>query len=53
MLVLTSKPNDEIGILDGLITVKVLEITGNQVRLGFDAPQEVTILRADAIKREP
>ena len=46
MLVLTRKPGEKIHI-DGDIIVTVLEINGNKIRLGIDAPDDVTILRAE------
>ena len=32
----------------GQIAIKVLSIKGNQVRIGIDAPKNLTILRDDA-----
>ena len=46
MLVLTRKLNETIRI-DGEITVTVLEMDGNRVRLGIEAPPEVRILRGE------
>lgn len=46
MLVLSRRLNDEI-LIDGGIRVKILEITGNRIRLGVLAPVEVTILRKE------
>jgi len=39
--------------LSGGITVMVVDIIGNKVKLGFDAPRDVTIVRDDAIKLKP
>jgi carbon storage regulator len=50
MLVLSRKCNEEI-VIAGNIRVKILEITGNRVRLGVEAPGQVTILR-DEIQRK-
>lgn len=53
MLVLSRKLNEEIVIGDN-ITVTVVEIRGDRVRLGFDAPRDVTVHRReiyDDIKR--
>ncbi len=44
MLVLSRKLNEEI-LIDGGIRVKVLEISGNRIRLGIVAPPQVTVLR--------
>ena len=46
MLVLTRKPGEKVLIGDG-INVTVAEINGNKVRLGFEAPDDVRILRAE------
>jgi carbon storage regulator CsrA len=32
---------------DGPVSVRVLEIRGNKVRLGFSAPKAVTVLRSE------
>lgn len=46
MLVLSRK-EDQVIVIDGRIRVRVVEIRGSQVRLGIEAPQEVTIFRAE------
>lgn len=45
MYVVARHVGETLSILDGLITVKVLSITGGIVRLGFDAPPEIAIVR--------
>ena len=53
MLVLSRKKNESIVINDNII-ITVVEIRGDKVRLGFDAPKDVPIHRQevyDAIKR--
>ena len=50
MLVLTREIGEIFSIGDD-ITVQILGITGNQVRLGIDAPQHVKIHRAEVYKR--
>jgi carbon storage regulator len=50
MLVLTREIGETFNIGDD-ITVKVLGIAGNQVRLGIDAPQHVRIHRAEVFRR--
>ena len=53
MLVLSRKKNEHIIINDNIV-VTVIEIRGDKVRLGFDAPKEVPIRRRevyDAIRR--
>ena len=46
MLVLNRKPGEQIVIGDG-ITLTVVEIRGNRVRLAFDAHDQVRILRTE------
>lgn len=46
MLVLTRKVGETIVIADDIV-VTVLEIRGGQVRLGVEAPREVSILRSE------
>lgn len=46
MLVLSRKVGESI-IIDNDITVTVVELSGNRVRLGIDAPQEVPIRRSE------
>ncbi len=53
MLVLSRKKNESIIINDNII-VTVIEIRGDKVRLGFDAPKDIPIHRRevyDAIRR--
>jgi carbon storage regulator len=46
MLVLTRKLGEVIRVGDS-VTVRVLEVKGNQVRLGVDAPADVRIYREE------
>jgi carbon storage regulator len=46
MLILTRKLGEVIRVGDD-ITVRVLEVRGNQVRLGVDAPPDVRIYREE------
>ena len=50
MLVL-SRRIGEVIVIDGDIKVKVLGVQGNQVSLGFDAPDDVSINREEIEKR--
>lgn len=53
MLVLSRKPNESI-IINGNIKVTVVEIRGNKIRLGIEAPLDVTVNREEideAIRR--
>jgi carbon storage regulator len=46
MLVLSRRTNESI-IINGNITVTVLEIRGDHVRIGIDAPRDITIHREE------
>lgn len=47
MLILTRKVGQAIRVADD-ITVTILEVGGNQVRLGIEAPRQIAIHRIDA-----
>jgi carbon storage regulator len=54
MLILSRKTNEKIMIGDD-ISVTVIEIRGDQIRIGVDAPKSVKVYRQevfDAIKQE-
>jgi carbon storage regulator len=51
MLILARRPNESLVIGDN-ITLTVLSIKGNQVRLGLVAPREVVIDRAEVHDRK-
>lgn len=46
MLILTRRPGEAV-VIDGGITVRVVSVHGGQVRLGFDAPPDTVINRAE------
>lgn len=48
MLVLTRKVGESIAIGDG-ITLTVVKIDGNRVRLGIEAPRDVSIRREEML----
>ena len=50
MLILTRKEREAIVINDGQITVRVLSIKSGKVRLGIDAPRDVSIHREEIYK---
>ena len=54
MLILSRKVNEKVVIGDD-ITVSIIEVRGDQVRIGIDAPKKVKVFRQevfDAIKAE-
>ena len=46
MLVLTRKADQEI-VISGNIRVRVLSVRGHRVRLGIDAPRDVSVARQE------
>lgn len=46
MLVLTRKPREEIRIGNG-ITITILRVKGQSVRIGIDAPNDIRIVRGE------
>jgi carbon storage regulator len=46
MLVLSRKPGEKV-VIGSKIKVTVVEVKGNRVRLAFEAPDQVRILRAE------
>ena len=50
MLILTRKANEKLVINDNIV-ITILEFKGNQVRVGIDAPDEVSILREEVYDR--
>lgn len=56
MLVLTRGLKQQIVIDGGVVTVTVLDIQGGRVRLGIEAPAEVSVRRkemGDSPRRQP
>jgi carbon storage regulator len=51
MLALSRRPGEKVVIGNG-ITLTVVSVTGNKVRLAFDAPDQVRILRAEIACRQ-
>jgi len=51
MLVLTRKIGERLIVGDN-IAITLVQIHGNQVRLGIDAPREVNVRREEVEKRE-
>jgi carbon storage regulator len=50
MLILTRRPGESVKIGDD-ITITVLAVRGNQLRLGFTAPQNVAVHREEVYQR--
>ncbi|HLB55953.1 MAG TPA: carbon storage regulator CsrA [Coxiellaceae bacterium] len=51
MLVLTRSIGERLFIQDGEIKIQVLEVKGNQVRLGIEAPKHIAIHREEVFDR--
>ena len=51
MLVLTRRI-DEALIIDGNITITILDIKGRQARIGIDAPKDISIDREEIHERK-
>jgi carbon storage regulator len=50
MLILTRRPGESVKIGDE-ITVTVLGVRGNQLRLGFSAPEHIAVHRQEVYER--
>lgn len=51
MLILTRKLGESLVIGDGSVTIKVLGVKGNQVRIGIDAPKNIPVHRKEIFDR--
>lgn len=51
MLALSRKPGEKVVIGNG-ITLTVVKVSGGRVRLGFDAPDQVRIVRSELACRQ-
>ena len=51
MLILTRR-NKEAVIINGDIKIIVLGMVGNQVKLGFEAPDDVVIVREELLEKD-
>ena len=52
MLILTRRPGESIQVGND-IEISVLEIRGNQVRIGINAPAEILVLRTELLESKP
>lgn len=50
MLILTRKPGETV-MIGNEVTLTVLGVRGNQVRIGIDAPRNVPVHRAEVFER--
>ncbi len=50
MLVLTRKPGEDLVIAEN-IRVRIMGVSGKHVRIGIEAPEEVTVFRGEVIDR--
>jgi carbon storage regulator len=48
MLVLSRKKDERI-IIDERITITILEVRGDKIRIGIDAPKEIPIMREELL----
>ena len=51
MLVLTRSVGERLIINNGEIKLSILEVKGNQVRIGIDAPKNVSVHREEIFNR--
>lgn len=50
MLILTRRVGEAVQIGDN-ITVRVLGVKGGQVRIGFDVPKDVNVMRTELLNK--
>ena len=50
MLILTRKPDESI-MIDDDIKIQILNIKGNQIRIGIQAPKSVLVYRDEVYRR--
>lgn len=49
MLVLSRKKNESVKIANGMITISIVEIRGDKVRLGIEAPADIDVHRSEVL----
>jgi carbon storage regulator len=52
MLVLSRHENEAI-VIDGHIKITVVEIRGNKIRLGIEAPKDIAVWREELVVASP
>lgn len=52
MLALSRKANQKIMIGENIV-ITIVEIRGNQVKIGISAPRNIAIVRDDAVRKSP
>lgn len=50
MLILNRRPGESI-VIDGRIVVTVLQVDGDRIKIGVDAPRDVSVLRRELIEQ--
>ena len=50
MLILTRRIEEKLVIGEN-VTVTILGVKGNHVRIGFDAPRDITVIREEVLQR--
>jgi carbon storage regulator CsrA len=53
MLVLSRRESEKIFFPDLGISLEIVRVKGNTVRVGIDAPQEVRVLRGELLDKNP
>lgn len=51
MLILTRRVGESLRIADDIV-VTILEVKGNQVKIGTDAPKDVPVVREEILDRD-
>ena len=51
MLVMSRKPNETIVIADGRVVITILETRPGNVKLGIDAPSDISVHRGEVQER--
>ena len=52
MLVLTRRSGEAVHIGNGIV-VRVLGVKGGQVRIGFDVPKDINVVREELLPKQP